>query len=174
MPVKKQSCSNLNTPCVAGFTLLEVMIALLIFSIGLLGLAGLQGSSLQNNKTSDLRSIAIIEAHDLAERIRANERGVSGDYDTINTGVPAVPGTDCINSSSCTTPALIAAWDIYEWQTSLSNLLPSGRGKVFRPSKTSAFTILVMWDEARTGALGESCSGNPAKDLKCYQLDILP
>ena len=159
------------TPNVKGFTLLEVMVALLIFSIGLLGLAGLQGSSLQNNKTADLRSIAVIDAHDMAERIRANRRGASGDYDAIGTGIPA-PGTNCITTAACTTAAQIEAWDNYEWQTNLSTL-PSGRGTVTRQANGS-FIITVMWDEARTGAVGENCSGNPSVDLKCYNLDFLP
>lgn len=156
----------------AGFTLLEVMVALLVFSIGLLGLAGLQASSLQNNKTADLRSIAIIEAHDMADRIRANGRGKSGDYDAIATGVPA-PGTNCITTASCTSPTLIKNWDNYEWQTTLSTSLPSGRGTVTRnPSGT--ITVTVMWDEARTGVVGEGCGGDPTVDLKCYKMDFLP
>jgi type IV pilus assembly protein PilV len=156
----------------AGFTLLEVMVALLVFSIGLLGLAGLQASSLQNNKTADLRSIAIIEAHDMADRIRANNRGKSNDYDAIATGVPA-PGTDCINTASCTSPSLIAAWDNYQWQSNLAMALPSGRGKVDR-NAAGTITITVMWDEARTGVVGEGCGGDPAVDLKCYKMDFLP
>lgn len=159
----------------AGFTLLEVMIALLIFSIGLLGLAGLQGSSLQNNKTADLRSIAIIAAHDMAERIRANQRDFTGDYDaiTVPAGAVPVPAPNCITSASCTSSANIAAWDNYEWQTSLRASLPSGRGKVTRVG-TAPIQIVVMWDEARTGALGTNCSGDPTVDLKCYTLDFLP
>lgn len=155
-----------------GFTLLEVMVALLIFSIGLLGLAGLQASSLQNNKTADMRSIAIIAAHDMAERIRANDRDSNKDYDAVNVGIPAA-GTDCINTSSCNSSAQIAAWDIYEWQTSLGKLLPSGQGAISR-NADGALVITVMWDEARTGAAGTGCGNDPNKDLKCYKLDFLP
>jgi type IV pilus assembly protein PilV len=157
---------------IAGFTLLEVMVALLIFSIGLLGLAGLQGGSLQNNKTADMRSIAIIAAHDMAERIRANNRDIAMDYDNIGTGIVA-PGTNCVTTAGCTTSASIKDWDTYEWQTSLSTLLPSGRGTVARDAN-GALVITVMWDEARTGKLGEACSGDPTVDLKCYKLDFLP
>jgi type IV pilus assembly protein PilV len=72
--MKTQPIKQPVTRTISGFTLLEVMVALLVFSIGLLGLAGLQASSLQNNKTADMRSVAIIAAHDMAERIRANDR----------------------------------------------------------------------------------------------------
>lgn len=156
-----------------GFTLLEVMIALLIFSVGLLGLAGLQASGMQSNKTADLRSIALFMAHDMAERIRSNSRGTTGDYDAIVTGVPAEP-TNCITTQSCTASADIANWDVFEWQTGLSNLLPSGRGTVTRSVATGSLTITVMWDEALTGTLGEGCGNDPAVDLKCYRLDVLP
>jgi type IV pilus assembly protein PilV len=155
----------------AGFTLLEVMVALLIFSIGLLGLAGLQGSSLQNNKTADLRSIAIIAAHDMAERIRANNRDSGNDYDNIGVNIVA-PGTNCF-TALCDTSAKVAAWDTYEWQTSLASLLPSGKGTVSIDAN-GALVITVMWDEARTGVTGTGCSGNPNVDLKCYKLDFLP
>ena len=156
----------------AGFTLLEVMVALLVFSIGLLGLAGLQASSLQNNKTADLRSIAIIEAHDMADRIRANNRGKSNDYDAIATGVPA-PGTDCINTASCTSPSLIAAWDNYQWQSNLATALPSGRGKVDR-NAAGTITITVMWDELRNGATGVGCDPNNPTDLRCVSITTQP
>ena len=157
----------------SGFTLVEVMIALVIFSVGLLGLAGLHASSMQNNKASDMRGIAIIQAHDMADRIRANTRGTSGDYNAITTGIPAA-GTNCITTASCTSPASIAAWDNFEWQTNLNTFLPSGRGTVTRATPTSTVVITVMWDEARTGALGEGCSGNPAVDLKCFRMEFLP
>jgi type IV pilus assembly protein PilV len=157
-----------------GFTLLEVMIALLIFSIGLLGLAGLLGTSLQNNKTADLRSVAIIAAHDMADRIRANQRGSSNDYDNVQvpSGPLSAPSPDCI-TAVCTSPAQIAAEDIYEWQTSLNKLLPSGQGSVTRASAASPFIISVFWDEARNGANKTDCT-NAAGELKCYQLGFLP
>jgi hypothetical protein len=97
---------------------------------------------------------------------------IAGNYDAIGTGVPTA-GTDCINTSSCTTATQIAAWDNYEWQSYLNSSLPSGTGTVQRnPSGT--FTITVMWDEARTGVAGTNCSGNPNVDLKCYKMDFLP
>jgi len=155
------------------FTLLEVMVAMLIFSIGLLGLAGLQGSSLQNNKTADQRSIAIIAAHDMAERIRANDRDSSNDYDNVSSTIQT-PGTNCV-TGSCDTSAKVAAWDIYEWQTALSDskLISNGKGSISRDAN-GALVIKVMWDEAHTGATGENCGSDPKVDLKCYKLDMLP
>jgi len=153
-----------------GFTMLEAMIALLIFSVGLLGLAGMQAGALQNNKTADMRSIAIIAAHDMAERIRANQRGGTTHYWNI-TGLGTTP-TDC-TTSTCNANQ-VADWDAYEWETSLSTQLPSGRGFVSRTGSLQPYTITVMWDEAHTGVTGTGCSGDPNVDLKCYKMDFMP
>ena len=56
----------------AGFTLIEVLVALIIVSIGLLGLAGLQATSVRFNQQAYLRSQAVQQAYDMADRIRAN------------------------------------------------------------------------------------------------------
>lgn len=149
-----------------GFTLLEVMVALMIFSIGLLGLAGLQASGMTSSKTADLRATAIILAHDMAERIRTNERGTPTDYDAVDTNTistSTVPSPNCISSAGCTSSAAIAAWDLFEWANLVTTSLPSGRGTVTRANATSPYIITVMWDEDRSGAAGKS-----------FRLDMMP
>ena len=59
---------NKNT----GFTLIEVLIAMIILAVGLLGLAGLQATSLRNNQSAYNRSVATQLAYDIADRMRAN------------------------------------------------------------------------------------------------------
>ena len=157
----------------SGFTLLEVMIALVIFSIGLLGLAGLQAGGLRSNTQAQFRTIATIQAYDMAERIRANPRGVEdGDYNAFDDATPTAE--DCI-SAACTA-AEMATYDYYEWVTNTQNVLPSGHGTVTSAvnGPTRLFTITVMWDEERTGVTGTGCSGDPTVDLKCYALVIEP
>jgi type IV pilus assembly protein PilV len=157
----------------SGFTLLEVMIALVIFSIGLLGLAGLQAGGLRSNTQAQLRTIAVIQTYDMAERIRANPRGVEdGDYNAFDDATPTAG--DCI-SATCTA-AEMATYDYYEWEISTQNVLPSGHGTVTSAvaGTTRLFTVTVMWDEERTGVTGTGCSGDPTVDLKCYALVIEP
>lgn len=154
----------------SGFTLLEVMIALLIFSVGLLGLAGLQASSLQNNKTADMRSVAIIAAHDMAERIRANQRGKTNVY--WNVSAAPTKYINCV-TGSCTTADDVANWDIYEWETSLANQLPSGQGSISRANTTSPYVIRVFWDDNHSGANLTDCKTG-ANELKCYEMYFLP
>jgi type IV pilus assembly protein PilV len=153
-----------------GFTLLEVMIALVIFSIGLLGLAGLQARGLQSNSTAQNRTTAMILAYDMANRLRANPAGVAaGDYNNLDSTNPTAG--DCI-SAACTA-AQMATYDYYEWQQTINNALPKGHGTV-TGGATPPFTITVMWDEERTGATGTACSGNPSVDLKCYSMTFEP
>ncbi len=155
-----------------GFTLLEVMIALVIFSVGLLGLAGLQSRSLQSNTTAQFRTMAVIEAYDMADRIRANPAGVAnGNYDNLDTSTPTASST-CL-TAACT-PQEIAELDYFEWVTNLQSLLPSGYGTVTGNGAGSQFTITVMWDEERTGANGTACGNDPTVDLKCYSLVFQP
>jgi type IV pilus assembly protein PilV len=159
----------------SGFTLLEVMIALVIFSIGLLGLAGLQAGGLRSNSQAQLRTIATIQAYDMAERIRSNPRGVEdGNYNAFDVATPTAG--DCI-SNTCT-GAEMATYDYYEWELTNQSVLPAGHGTVTSASvgggATRLFTITVMWDEERTGVTGTNCSGNPAVDLKCYTMVFEP
>lgn len=157
----------------SGFTLVEIMVALVIFSVGLLGLAGLQANGMRANKTADMRTTAIIQAHDMAERIRANNAGVdNGDYDSISASAAGTMPTNCYQNDCSSSE--IAAWDIFEWRSQLAETLPTGRGRVSRASNSDPFAITVMWDEARTGAIGTSCGGNPNTDLKCYTMEFLP
>jgi type IV pilus assembly protein PilV len=166
-----QSLSRLQS----GFTLLEVMIALVIFSIGLLGLAGLQAGGLRSNTQAQLRTIATIQAYDMAERIRSNPRGVEdGNYNAFDDTTPTA--SDCI-SNTCTATQM-ATYDYYEWELNTQNVLPSGHGTVSSAlvggGTARLFTITVMWDEERTGVTGTNCSGDPTVDLKCYIMEFEP
>lgn len=130
-----------------GFTMIEVLIAILVLSIGLLGLAGLQATGLRNNHQAYQRSIATQQVYDMADRMRANPAGVdAGAYNAIS-GIPTNPG--CTGSGTCS-PANIAAYDAAEWNSANAALLPSGAGTVAVVGP-DVFTIIVTWDELKTG-----------------------
>lgn len=116
-----------SRPNSVGFAMLEVLIAILVVSFGLLGLAGLQAVGLRNNHSAYMRSIATQEAYDIADRMRANKVGAdAGNYHMTSTTTPTDP--NCI-TSGCTT-ANMAVYDAYEWKTNLASLLPGGVGVV--------------------------------------------
>ena len=148
--------------------MVEVLVAIVVLSIGLLGLAGLQAASLKNNNSSYQRSVASMLAYDMLDRIRANRDGlIAGNYNSVSPGsFPSDPGC---SSSNCTEAAL-AQYDIAEWGDQLDNLLPSGTGKIEGNGANTIFTITVMWDDERTGATGLNCSGDAAVDLTCFKM----
>ncbi|MDG2237675.1 MAG: type IV pilus modification protein PilV [Arenicellales bacterium] len=128
-----------------GFTLLEVLIALVIFSFGLLALAALMAKGLQYNTSALHRSYASAQAYDIADRMRANRLGITaGNYDSIS-GVGSDPG--CI-ATGCT-PAQMAQYDGWAWNSANAALLPSGSGSVTTNGTT--YTITVTWDDDRDG-----------------------
>lgn len=152
----------------SGFSMMEILVTIVVLSIGLLGLAGLQVSGLRNNQSAYYRTVAMQQAYNVADRIRANAAGASaGDYDSIS-GTATDPG--CI-STGCT-PAQMAQYDQYRWNTDNAALLPSGTGTVTR--NNNLYTVTVMWDDQRSGATGTGCSGNPAVDLTCFTMSFQP
>ncbi|MCK4864140.1 MAG: type IV pilus modification protein PilV [Gammaproteobacteria bacterium] len=165
-----------NTSTTSGFTLLEVMIAMMIFSIGMLGLAGIQATAVQNNNTAYQRTIAMQQSYNMSDLIRssANFDGfIDPSFDEITTAVGTAPSPNCFldvndDITKCTTSEM-AAFNIYHWKKRLAGKqgLPSGRGKVTRDGDT--YEIIIMWDEKRNGATNEDC-GTTA--LKCYKLQI--
>ena len=85
----------------SGFTLLEVMIAVFVLAVGLLGVAGMQMIGLRNNNSAALRTQAVFLAQDIADRMRANPTAVAaGAYDD-DEGLPSCPDTSCVPASGC-------------------------------------------------------------------------
>lgn len=127
---------------VAGFTLIEVLIALIIMSVGMLGIAGLYVHSMQAGRTSLFRHNAVILAGDVADRIRANPRAGAA-----YTGAGA--NNNCVNGGVNCTPAEMAANDIFLWDQQAVNSMPNGdvtivfNGGVVPPT----YQITVSWDE---------------------------
>jgi len=154
-----------------GFSLLEVLVAIVVLSIGLLGLAGMQATGLKNNNSSYQRSQANILANEILDRMRANQVGVdAGAYDDpYSGGTPALPTAPACVTTSCNS-ATMATYDVAEWDAKLGSTLPSGQGMITGSGANSVFTITVMWDDERTGATGTDCGGDPAVDLTCFVL----
>jgi type IV pilus assembly protein PilV len=110
-----------------GFTMLEVLVALLVLTLGLLGLAGLQTVGLRNNTASAQRTIATQLAYDMSDRMRANSWSViSSDYNYVNYSATNAAGqttANCLTTTGCT-PTQIALEDIYEWNQQICAQLP--------------------------------------------------
>ena len=128
-----------------GFTLLEVLIAMLVLGVGLLGLAGLQATGLRNNQSAYNRSLATELAYDLADRMRANVAGKA----TYGAGA-AAQNTSCLTTAGCT-PTQMAQNDLYEWNLAVTTLLPSGASTI--AVAAGMYTITITWDDNRDGVV---------------------
>ncbi len=129
-----------------GFSLLEVLVALLVLSVGLLGLAALQTVGLKFNTQSYQRTQAVLQAYDMIDRIRANPVArKTGAYDSVSSG--AIPSyTDC-GSTSCT-PTQLASYDIALWNAANASYLSEGKGAIsLAPTSSSVRVITITWQE---------------------------
>jgi len=151
-----------------GFTLLEVLIALLVLSIGLLGLAALQTTGLRSNEMASMRTTSTMLAYDISDRMRANPQGVAaGDYE-IDSGPITVSVIDC-TTENCE-PDELALYDLDQWKDAVATL-PGGLGDITQTAGPPlTHTITVRWDENRTGATGLNCPPVDSDDLRCFRL----
>lgn len=134
-----------------GFTLIEVLIALLVLSIGLLGLASMQLSSIQYSNNAKQRTQATFLAYDILDRMRANpDEAQSGSYDTLLGDAIATPtGSDiCVSSSNTCSTTQLAAYDLWEWKEDLAAQLTMGDGQVrLVPGilGSTVYEITIQW-----------------------------
>lgn len=113
-----------------GFTMIEVMVAIIIIAIGLLGIAGLQLLAIRNTTGAGLRTVATQLAYDITDRMRANEKGVVGGYYTT----AAAPSSSPPCYAAGCTPQQLAALDMQIWLTRVQTLLPAGAAIVCQDS----------------------------------------
>ena len=127
-----------------GLSLIEVMIALAVFSFGLLALAALMASGLKYNTSALHRSYATSQAYDMADRMRANRLGLDAGY--YNDLSESDTDPDCIESGC--TPEQMAHYDTWQWNTDNARLLPEGAGTVsLKSSDSGIYTITVAWND---------------------------
>jgi type IV pilus assembly protein PilV len=120
----------------SGLSLLEVLVAIVILSLGLLGMAGLQAASLRTSQGSFYRAQAAQYADDMAERMRAN-LGQARTYGLALADV-APTGTS------------VRDRDLADWLAKLRTL-PGGDGSVAIDLANNLVTITVQWDDTRAG-----------------------
>ena len=152
----KLSTANSSTPLRRsrdrGFTLVEVLIALVIMSIGMLGIAGLYVHSLQAGSTSLFRHHAVTLAGDIADRIRANPRA--------GATYALLPGANngCIDGTASCTRDEMAGSDVFIWlQQAAATLpndgtLPNGPVQVLFNNAVSPpeYQVIISWTQTGT------------------------
>lgn len=138
----------------SGFTLLEVMVAVFVLAVGLLGLAQLQITAMKHNQTAELRSQASLLAADILDRMRANQSAAQAGNYAIGLGDDPPAETNNVANA-----------DIAEWRDNLQRFLPDGDGQIacgaFSATAEFVCDITVTWTETQNegadyGALGTS------------------
>ena len=148
-----------------GFSLIEVMVTLAVLGVGLLGLIGLQLSSIKSSKESLLTTQAALYLSDMSERIRANP-DVPASYIVEHAVKPAA--IDC-KLNACI-PTELAQFDVFKWQTLLADNLPQGGGQIAQVG--SSLVITVRWDPEKKGLTGTNCPQQSNEDLACIQVEV--
>jgi len=168
----------------AGFSLIEILVTMVVLSIGLLGVAGMQASGLRNNHAAYTKTQATNLAMDMAERIRANPKGRANyaGFDTSGT-IPADPA--CISNDNGCSADELADYDMFEWSIPILGkntdvtqttkpVLPDGQGLITQNG--DEFTITIVWREiAYEGMIRNNCGiVGLAADKTCFQMSFQP
>jgi type IV pilus assembly protein PilV len=146
-----------------GFTLIEVMVSLVILSMGLLGIAKLVLFSAHSNDSAYLRSQATDLAYAMLDAMRGNRAiAMAQGYDVPINTAPAAPGS-CLGATC--TPGALATYDVNSWLNRLALALPSGTGSVTTtttvapaPVGTTA-VITVQWDDSAAQSVFSTAAG---------------
>jgi len=122
----------------SGLSMLEVLVTILIMSVGLLGLAGLTAASIRNNHGAYHRTQAVWLAYDIADRMRANRAvAIGGGYNhALNAAAPVGGAVNQV--------------DLQQWVARLGSL-PNGTGSV-NVAADQSVTIIVQWNDSRSTA----------------------
>ena len=161
-----------------GFTLLEVLITMVILSVGLLGVANLQLLGLNYNNNAYHRSQAVQLAYDIIERMRMNSAGVTaGTYsggtaanstmtltfgiDGFVTAVPTLASPPTCDTTNFCTAADLATYDLNQWSDSINTALPNLEDEDGDPTTMARITalsgnrysVLIQWGEKVEGAV---------------------
>lgn len=157
---------TLHTSQHRGFSLIEVLVALFVISIGMLGIAGMELFSKSTETEAVQRSTAILVAQEMMEKMRANPTGLASYINvTLGNASLSAPSTDC-TTSTCTTTQL-ASHDLWSWEqlldganevsgTTKTGGLVQPQGCITGPAAGAAgvYTVAIAWR-------GNTAMGNP-------------
>lgn len=130
----------------AGYNLLEMLVALLVISVGLLGVTSLQLKGQQVNHLSYVRTQATYLAYDFMDRIRANKDSKNGIYATAGNCSTVPSFRDC-ESQTCTWND-VAQYDLAKWCGLVQQTLPEGKAECCKwDASNFQYTFSIQWTE---------------------------
>ncbi|WP_243049698.1 type IV pilus modification protein PilV [Dyella sp. RRB7] len=147
-----------------GFTLLEVLVALVVISVGLLGIAAMQASAITNTHASQMESLVAIEARSMADAMQANQA-----YWNTNAVANVAVSSSVISDSTLAgyastyncgavacSPAQLAAYDLKAWGSQLSAQVPGATANIACAiASPSECTIKITWQPKTAVAISQ-------------------
>jgi type IV pilus assembly protein PilV len=183
------------TSAVFGFTLIEVLVALLVTSIGLLGLIKMQSLAISNTQVAGSRSLIALQASSLVASMNGNRAyWASGLAPTVFstqgatvkdalTGKLSMVVPNCaVAAAPACTPSQLAAYDLQQWAANMVQLVPSYAANfTCTDSAISQIScvITIVWSEKyvavnRTTATGSATSGGTQTAAQSFSLYVAP
>jgi type IV pilus assembly protein PilV len=164
----------------SGSSLIEVLVALLLLSFCLLGLARLMAGNLRSHTESVIQANLNLLANDALGRIRSNPSELPGlgagngyhfaaSWIAQQSTIEATPSPNCI-TSACTN-AERTAFDLWQLRSSARALLPQGALSLVSNSNStpnSGWILSLYWFDKDKESLGQSCQDSGANDLTCF------
>lgn len=150
-----------------GFTLIEVLVALFVLAVGLLGLAMLQTTGLRLNSDSYSRTQATYAAYDIIDKMRAAVKGLPSNGDVVNAlnnyGIPAstarsnyqaCKASTCNCASTTCSSAQLATYDLGQWYEQQEKLVPGAKDAGWATIGVSGndVTVTMRWIEQENKA----------------------
>ncbi|HET9108845.1 MAG TPA: type IV pilus modification protein PilV [Steroidobacteraceae bacterium] len=150
-----------------GFSLIEVLVALIVLSVGLLGIAKMQALALASTSVAGMRSLAAVEADSIADAMHVN-RGfwaasnasglnvsIVGNTVTVTQAGPAtppvLPAVNCATNGPCNAPS-VAGYDLQNWAAALNQLLPGDEATIAcNASDPIDCLVTIQWSEQAVG-----------------------
>ena len=132
-----------------GFALIEVLVAVFILAIGILGAGAMQTMGLQANQGAATRAQAMLLAGDMMDRIRANRDAIDSYIDITTEDSKTLSRPTCLGTTNGCAAAEIATADIVDWVDRIErdNLLPGAHGEIERIGTTDDIRVTITWGE---------------------------
>lgn len=183
--MRYKAISSMNSrPGQSGATLLEVLIAILILSFGLLGMLGLIINSLKLTSSSNFRTIAAQQAYSMADTLRSNVL-ILAKFQT-----PAASATaNCLTEAGCDKDQMYGN-DVAMWANRLGSMLPQGRGTICSDATpddgdpgdwkcdavavnpAGPFVVKVCWVEGQSWQVTTAADGTKTASWECVRTNL--
>lgn len=167
-----------------GTSMIELLSAMIVVSIGLLGISNLQSRALKTSQDSYFVSQATLFLDDIAERMRANHANgdsAAGNYNFINNMTDysdltaAQKAQDCVGFAANCTPAQMAVYDVARWLQSMTQgnrALPSAKAKITWAATTATVTVRWQTNFVDSGNCDVDGTISAAQDYRCLTTTV--